>query len=236
MPPVRSALSVGAVTGLARCQSQPLPGQPECPPALPGDPSQWCQVDLAGSTDVDVPDLPGSRGRLAGPCPTCVWRAGLQSHPAEFPRGWNGVGRQHGTCGRGWMAPRACAWDSGPSWSESGLARRACPGGLCSFCLEEPLGRGVSPVRLGWEPTAMVSWDIWGADMSEGLSVWGCSTQEAGGRGLCTEAPRCVCTCVCAQVAAGRPYSPCSSELRARCKQQLMSGFVARCVEVPREL
>lgn len=82
----------------------------------------------------------------------------------------------------------------------------------------------------------MVSWDIWGADMSEGLSVWGCSTQEAGGRGLCTEAPRCVCTCVCAQVAAGRPYSPCSSELRARCKQQLMSGFVARCVEVPREL
>lgn len=59
-----------------------------------GNPSRWCQEGCASSVDMEVPDLPGSRGSLAGPCPTCVWRAGLWSHPAAFPKVWNGVGRR----------------------------------------------------------------------------------------------------------------------------------------------
>lgn len=68
---------------------------PGCPPALPGNPSQWCQADCASSMDMEVADFPGHRGSLAGPCPTRVWRAGLRSHPAGSPGS-----------GRSWQAAR----------------------------------------------------------------------------------------------------------------------------------
>lgn len=128
-----------------RCWRQPGPGPARYPPALQGNPSPWCQEDCASTVDMEVPDLLGSQGRLAGPCPTCVWRAGLWSQPAEFPKGWNGVGRQHGTCGRCWTVPRAHTWDSGPSW----IGRWAGMLGQLWGALESPpggpLGRGESP-------------------------------------------------------------------------------------------
>lgn len=134
----------------SQCQAQP-----GCPPALPGNPSHWCQANCASPMDVEVPDLPGSRGSLAGPCPTCVWRTELWSHPAEFPKGWNRVGRQHETCGRGWMAPRAGAWNSGPSWSKGGLAYWARFQGLCSFHHKDPLKEVCRP--WGWAGRRLVS-------------------------------------------------------------------------------
>lgn len=139
---VRSALSVGPVTGLARRQGQPVPGPAQYPPSLPGNPSQGCQVDCASSMDMEVADLPGHRGsNLAGPCPTHVWRAGHWSHPAEFPQAWSSFGRQHGTCGRGWMAPRAGAWNSGPRGLERGLACQTFSRGSAASTWQGQLGR-----------------------------------------------------------------------------------------------
>lgn len=146
---VRSALSVGTVTGLARCQGQPVPGPAQYPPPLPGSPSQGCQADCASSMDMGVADLPGPRGsRLAGPCPTRVWRSGCRSHPAEFPRACNGVGRQHGTCGTGWTAPRAGAWNSGPSGLDAVV--RPSPGGWAASTGWGRLGR-CATCRAGLE-------------------------------------------------------------------------------------
>ena len=148
MRPVRSALSVVAVTGLARCRSQPVPGPARVPACLAREPQPVVPVPRTRRC-LTVQAVGGAA--LLGPRPTHVWRAWLWSHPAEFPRGWNGVGRQLGTCGRGWMVPRACAWNPGPRWfGRWAGGRRACSGGLCNSSHPEgPLGRGASPVGLG---------------------------------------------------------------------------------------
>lgn len=96
----------------------------------------------------------------------------------------------------------------------------------------------MSPAGLGSELTWIAScWDVWGIDVCLSLNVWGhgARVESEGGAG---GGERCaVCTYVRVPVPAGLGNSCArSSERRAGCKQQLMSVFVVRCVEVHGEL
>lgn len=58
---------LGRSPGWPGARASPCQAQPGCPPALPGNPSWWCQADCASSIAMEVPDLPGSRAALLGP-------------------------------------------------------------------------------------------------------------------------------------------------------------------------
>lgn len=70
------------------------------------------------------------------------------SHPAEFPKGWNRVGRQNETCGRDWRAPSIYACIPNPlieRWAGSAAARE----GWAASTWKGTVGKSVSPGVLG---------------------------------------------------------------------------------------
>lgn len=106
----------------------------------------------------------------------------------------------------------------------------ACAGGLCSFHLEGPLeevcllGPGAGPgADLYGEPGCLGNCCILVIE----CAGWG--TGAEGGRGPRGKAP-CANGC---QLDSGRAAL---ARLSAGCKQQLMSVFVVRCLEVRGEL
>lgn len=123
MRPVRSALSVVAVTGLARCRSQPVPGPARVPACLAREPQPVVPVPWTRRC-LTVQAVGGS---LAGPpSNSCLEGMALVS-PSRIPRGlewswqtawdlWKGLDGAQSVRLESWTP---LVWEVG--WRSSGL-------------------------------------------------------------------------------------------------------------------